>query len=51
MLELGKMRSAPSLSSLPGQLWLGVIAPDRVLSMGQKELFVFSLNVKQMTYG
>ena len=31
------MWSAPSLPLLPGPLWLGVVAPDRVLSMGQIE--------------
>ena len=38
MLELWWMRSTPSLPSLPGPLWPGVVAPDRVLSMGQIEL-------------
>ena len=28
----------PLLPSLPGSLWPVVVAPDRVLSMGQKEL-------------
>ena len=37
MLELWGMRS--TLSLLPGSLWPGVVAPDRVLSMGQIELF------------
>ena len=32
------MRSTPSLSSLPGPVWPGVVALDRVLSMGQIEL-------------
>ena len=45
MLELWGMQSAPSLPSLPGPLWPGVIAPDRVLSMGQIELkWVLMLN-------
>ena len=39
MLKLWGMWSIPSLSSFPGPLWLGVVAPDRVLSMGQIELF------------
>ena len=39
MLELWGMWSTPSLPSLLGPLWLGVIAPDRVLCMGQIELF------------
>ena len=38
MLELWGMQSTPSLPSLPDPLWLGVVAPDRVLSMGQIEL-------------
>ena len=29
MLELGGMRSTPSLPSLPGHLWPGVVAPDK----------------------
>ena len=45
MLELCGMWSTPSLPSLPGPLWSGVVAPDRVLSMGQIELkCVFMLN-------
>ena len=28
----------PLLPSLPGPLWPGVIASDRVISMGQKEV-------------
>ena len=38
MLELWGMQSTLSLPSLPGPLWPGVVAPDRVLSMGQIEL-------------
>ena len=38
MLELWGMQSTPSFPSLPGPLWPGVVAPDRVLSMGQIEL-------------
>ena len=38
MLELWGMWNTPSLPSLPGQLWPEVVAPDRVLSMGQREL-------------
>ena len=34
MLEHWGMRSTPSLLLLPGQLWSGVVAPDRALSMG-----------------
>ena len=38
MLELWRMQSTPSLLSLPGPLWPGVVTPDRVLSLGQIEL-------------
>ena len=38
MLELWEMRSASLLSSLQGPLRPGVVAPDRVLSMGQIQL-------------
>ena len=38
MLEPWRMQSTPSLPSLPGPLWPGVVAPDRALSMGQIEL-------------
>ena len=33
------MLSVPLLPSLPGQLWREVVAPDRVQSMDQIELF------------
>ena len=39
MLELCGMRSTLSLPLFPGLLWAGVVAPDRVLSMSQIELF------------
>ena len=39
MLEFGGMQRIPSLPSLPRPLWPVVVAPDRVLSMGQIELF------------
>ena len=38
MLERSAMWHTPSLPSLPGSLWSGVVAPDRVLSMGQIEV-------------
>ena len=38
MLELLRMRSTPSLPSLPGPHLPGVVAPDRALSMGEIEL-------------
>ena len=38
MLELWGMQSAPSLTSFPGPLWLRMVAPDRVLSIGQIEV-------------
>ena len=39
MLDFGGMRSSPSWLLLPGLIWPGVVAPDRVLSMGQIEMF------------
>ena len=38
IVELWGMQSTLSLPLLPGPLWPGVVAPDRVLSMGQIEL-------------
>ena len=39
MSEIWGMWSLLSLPSLPGPLWPEVTAPDRILSMGQKEVF------------
>ena len=39
MLELWEMQSTHSLPLLPGLLWPRVVAPDRILSMGQIEQF------------
>ena len=39
MLELWQIQSTPSLSSLPSLRWPIVGAPDRVISLGQIELF------------
>ena len=38
MLEFWGMRSTPLLPSLPGTIYLRVVAPDMVLSMGLIEL-------------
>ena len=38
MVKLWKMGNTPLLPSLPGPLWPGVRAPDRVISIGQIEL-------------
>ena len=38
MLKLKEMKSTPSLPSLLGSLWPGVVAPDRVPFMDQIEL-------------
>ena len=38
ILKLWGMWITPSLLSLPGPLWPGVVAPDRVLSMGEIKL-------------
>ena len=50
MQDLGEMWSTPSLPLLPGQFRRRVVAPDRVLSMGQIELFDIQTESKQMTY-
>ena len=50
MLELWRIQSTPSLSSLPDPLWPKVVTPDMVLSMGQIELFDIQTVRKQMTY-
>ena len=44
ILELWGMRSNPLLLSLPDQLLLGVVAPDRILSMDQIKLTDRRLN-------
>ena len=41
-LEIWGMRSTPSLPSLPRPIWPGVVAPERVLSLGQIELYTDS---------
>ena len=38
LLDLWGMQSTPSLPLLPGPFWPGVVAPGRVLSVGQIEL-------------
>ena len=38
MPELWGMRSTPLSLLLPGTLWPGMVAPERVLSMGQINL-------------
>ena len=37
-LSFGGMRSTSPLPSLPGPLWLWVVAPDKAVSMGQIEI-------------
>ena len=39
MLDLWGMWSTSSVPLLPGPIWAAVVAPDKVLSMGQKNLF------------
>ena len=41
--ELWGIRSTPSLPSLPGSPWPWLLTPDRILSMGQIELFVIKI--------
>ena len=50
MLELWGMLCTPSLPSLPGPLWPQIVAPDKLLSMGQIELFDIQTECKQMIY-
>ena len=47
ILELWGMQST-LFSLLPGPLWSGVVSPDRVLSIGQIELFDIKTVCKQM---
>ena len=49
MLELWGMRSSPSLPLLQDPHRSRVVAPERVLSMGQTELFDPLTVCKQMT--
>ena len=45
MVKLWGMWSTPSLPSLPGPLWPGMITPERILYIGQIELYcVLMLN-------
>ena len=39
VLKVLRMQHTPSVPSLPGPLWPGVVAPDRVLSMDLIELY------------
>ena len=39
MLEPWGMWSPPSMPLFSGHLWSGVVGPDRVISIGQIELF------------
>ena len=50
MLDLWGMQSTRLLPSLPGPLWLRVVAPDKVLSMSQTELCdLANLNCLKLT--
>ena len=49
MLEPWGMLSTPLLPSHPDPFWPGVVAPDKVLSIGQIELFDIYTECKQMT--
>ena len=42
MLELWGMQNTPSLPLLPVPLWPRVVAPDRVLSMGQIQMCTYA---------
>ena len=47
MLKLWGIQSILLLPLLPGSLWPGVVAPDRVPSMGQIELFDIKLSANK----
>ena len=49
-LELWGMQNTPSLLSLPAPLWPEVVRPNRILSVGQIELFDIQTECKQMSY-
>ena len=49
-LEIWGMRGIPLLSFLPGQFITELVASERVLSIGQIELFGIQTESKQMTY-
>ena len=49
ILELWRMWSTPLLPSLPGPLWPGVVAPDRVLIYGSNRT-VWHLNWVKINY-
>ena len=42
------MQSIPWLPSLSGTLWPGVVASDRVLSVGQTELSIAHIDVYKL---
>ena len=49
MLEFWGMKSISSLPLFPDSFWPRVVAPNRVLSMGQIELFDIQTVREQMT--
>ena len=49
VLEIWGIRSSPSFSFLPSPLLSGVVVPDKVISMDQKEIFDHLTVFKQMT--
>ena len=48
--DIWEVSSSPSLQLLPGPLSPGVVAPNRVLSMGQIKLLDIQTASKQITY-
>ena len=49
MLELYEMWSIPILPLLPGPLWTGVVAPERVLELFKIELFDHLTVIEQIS--
>ena len=50
MLELWGMQSTTSLPTLPGQLWLVVVAPDGFLSIRKYKFLTFKLSVSNWSW-
>ena len=48
MMKLWGIRGTPSLPLLPGPLWPGVVAPDRILSMAQISNWVSKNDICQI---
>ena len=50
MMELWGMWTKPSLPSLLSPLWPRVVAPEKIILMGQIQLLSIQAECKQMTF-